>query len=475
MTGNSTATIYAAEGGPAVQSVLTDAAGRFSFYAADGRYDLTVTGLGIVAYKLADVTLNDPGDVAALSFSDGAGKIGYGQRTVKDKLDETISVKDFGAKVDGVTDDTAAVTAANAQPVNSVPGSVAITTLAASALNANYTGPGQIKTGVNKRGRYFSAIKAAPATLGDESSVDTAFNGDWSRQNFSIEHRISGAATLGQPANGYLYRPEAMANYTYLYNASGWNDSTSSNTGRTGVAAYRARVYQAGQGDAVAFNASAFVVGTKAGSTSFLANPAGVLFNGDIGAGTDGVYLNAGEMILHDNGKDVAGIGWVVNLDRTNATGAKKAWWAGMRVQSMGAASVDVAYSGNGKFKWGFDASQMDLSTQGALVMKAGQCIYGNATVGDPDQRFPSANPNDLISYNSGLGGWLIMAGGVSALQVTSTSVNINAFANFITNSGARVSNSATAGAASALPSAPYKYLTIQLDGASYKLPVYNT
>lgn len=62
MTSTSTATIYATDGGPAVQSVLTDASGRFAFYAADGRYNLTVTGTGVSAYMLADVTLNDPGD-----------------------------------------------------------------------------------------------------------------------------------------------------------------------------------------------------------------------------------------------------------------------------------------------------------------------------------------------------------------------------------------------------------------------------
>lgn len=66
LTATSEATIYATEGGAAVPFVLTDAAGRFSFYAADGRYSLTVTGADILPYMLADVTLNDPADEVAL-------------------------------------------------------------------------------------------------------------------------------------------------------------------------------------------------------------------------------------------------------------------------------------------------------------------------------------------------------------------------------------------------------------------------
>lgn len=95
LTATSTATIYATDGGEAVPFVLTDASGRFSFYAADGRYNLTVTGAGIVPYMLVDVTLND-----AWSESD------------------IVNVRDTrfagGAKGNGINDDTPAFNSAAA-------------------------------------------------------------------------------------------------------------------------------------------------------------------------------------------------------------------------------------------------------------------------------------------------------------------------------------------------------------------------
>lgn len=37
--------------------------GYFTFYVANGRYTIAVTGSGVAAYSLADVLLHDPEDV----------------------------------------------------------------------------------------------------------------------------------------------------------------------------------------------------------------------------------------------------------------------------------------------------------------------------------------------------------------------------------------------------------------------------
>jgi hypothetical protein len=93
------ATIYAADGGPPVAFVTTDLSGRFSFYAANGHYSLTVTGSGIAPVTYNDVTLFDPSD---LSASGGAGLVGFQQvgtgavaRKLQDELRESVKLTQF--------------------------------------------------------------------------------------------------------------------------------------------------------------------------------------------------------------------------------------------------------------------------------------------------------------------------------------------------------------------------------------------
>lgn len=110
------ATIYAADGGPAVASVVTDNAGRFAFYAANGHYTITVAGQGITPFTYNDVTLFDPNTLSAPTGSalvtfkqSGAGAVAT---TVQDELRSKIRPEQFGAKGDGIADDTAALSAA---------------------------------------------------------------------------------------------------------------------------------------------------------------------------------------------------------------------------------------------------------------------------------------------------------------------------------------------------------------------------
>jgi hypothetical protein len=354
---------------------------------------------------------------------------GASERTVDGKLKDFVSVKDWGAVGDNSTNDTTAIQAAQAVAgAKFVPAGTYKTTLVSNTLTGPFWGRGQIDdSNDNKRAPWFSAITAPPSSLGTPTSIETRFNGDLSKVQIAMEHRISGATTLGQPTTGYTYTDEAypVIGSLYVDTNTGWNNGTATNVGRTGAAFFRTQVYHRGQGDVAAYNATVFVDGTKAGSTSYLANPAGVIINGDMTAGANGVYLNAGEFYLDGASYDCSAIGWVVNLDRDNATGAKDAIWAGFRAQSKGSVPADVAFSATSTFNFGVDLSACAFgANEAAITLKANQRIYGNVTAASTGAlRYPTAVNTDYFTFSSALSAWNFVVGNTSALQIYSTQV----------------------------------------------------
>jgi hypothetical protein len=66
----STASLYSADGAnPTANPTATDVNGQFSFYAADGRYNIAVTANGYTVY-LTDILLEDPEDGSDAVFTD---------------------------------------------------------------------------------------------------------------------------------------------------------------------------------------------------------------------------------------------------------------------------------------------------------------------------------------------------------------------------------------------------------------------
>lgn len=399
----------------------------------DFKTALNISGGGTLSIVDADV--NAAANIQSTKLSFTQTGTGATARTVDTKLKDIISIKDFGAIGNNITDDTTAVNNALAnKPVYAPPGTYAITTANQASIFGIKEGPGLIKTlDNNLSARHFSNISAAPTLLSNHDNIGTAFNGDYSFCQFPVAHRITGAATLGQPTTGYLYRPEAMPHYTCLFNASGHNQGTSSNVGRTGVAAYRVKVTQVGQGDAVCFNGSVFVTGTKANSTNFLANPAGVLFNGDMQAGAAGVYMNPYETICQDGGFDVACVGIVNNFNRTVATGAKSAVWLGYRAQNSGSATCDALVSATGKWVTGLDLSMSDLNfgtNKAAISLKSNDRIYLNNNAnasGNLESGWRTTGFNgDYITYSSALAAMQIVINGASAIEIYTNRVRVN-------------------------------------------------
>jgi len=324
-----------------------------------------------------------------------------------------LSLTDFGAVGDGVTNDTAAVTAAEANfPIYAPPGTYLTTFATPLSLSGTQWGYGQIKTADNNLSApNFTIVTAPPSSVGNSDDLKTAFNGDLTHCQRAVGQAISGAATLGQPTTGYKYTPEITPYYTVLRNTSGWNQATANNVGRTAATAYRTLVQQYGQGDAMCYNGSVFVSGARAGATSFLANPAGGLFTGEVTAGSDGVYSNPAEWNCADNGYDISGIGLVNNFNRTNNTGALNTVWMGYRAQSTGTKPVDAFLSaaGAGGFNNGLDLVTADFGTnQSAISLKASQRIYFNNTAtptGGSGVAWVTNNyGGEYVSYSSALG-----------------------------------------------------------------------
>ncbi len=316
-----------------------------------------------------------------------------------------------------------------------VPKAGATTTLPSTkGALGSYWGPGRITMPTGRQhGRFWSVCRSYPSPApGSYDDISTAFTGGLGPSMFQIEHYITGAATMTQPTSGYVFVPTTSAMYMYVNNDSGWNNATNGNEGRTGAAGIFIKADQYGQGDLSGITISGLAVGTKAGSTDFLANPAIVLINGGCYAGSDGVYFNPREWNHRDGGFDVACIGDVINFGRTNATGAKSVFWTGYRVQSYGTAAVDSIMSAGGLFMYGIDFSMQSLTfTSGiALALKANQKIAfdcDDAASGNLKRGWrATSGGNYAIFYNPSNPALVFAAGNNPVLQLGPTNVIIN-------------------------------------------------
>lgn len=110
------ATIYSDNNGTSLSNPFTanSSSGAWNFYADNGRYDVNQSGGGMpTPYTVGDVLVSDltgPNAASQIQYT-GAGT-GTVPRPVSDRLDDVVSVKNFGAKGDGSTNDVAAFQAA---------------------------------------------------------------------------------------------------------------------------------------------------------------------------------------------------------------------------------------------------------------------------------------------------------------------------------------------------------------------------
>ena len=133
-------------------STTTNNNGEFDFYIPAGRYNITASGVGISGYTINDEFIGIADSSVSPFTQSGTGAV---TRTAQNKMRESVSVKDFGAVGDGVTDDTAAFNKlfayANTQTNGieiKIPAGIYVFTSQPTTINKSVilTGDGQIST-----------------------------------------------------------------------------------------------------------------------------------------------------------------------------------------------------------------------------------------------------------------------------------------------------------------------------------------
>ena len=268
-------------------------------------------------------------------------------RTIASRAADVTNAMDNGAACDGATNDSSVITTvlATKTPVVIPAGKTCLaSSIAQSSLDGVLTGPGRVTIGSSQKlAPWTSALASVPTATSTWNSINGAFSGDLRGVSSAQAHIVTGAATLGQPTTGYQQIIEASNNLVYGYNSSGYNYSTSGNGGRTGLSLDYEKVDQYGQGDFSIHFCSGFNGGSTTGYTSWLATPAIECLGGGLTAGGNGQYFEfLGDMDVTDSGYDVAAIGAVWNLNRTNATESIQQPWMGINVQSVGTKPIDA-------------------------------------------------------------------------------------------------------------------------------------
>ncbi|MBM7047586.1 hypothetical protein [Rhizobium lusitanum] len=269
------------------------------------------------------------------------------------------------------------------------------------------------------------SVSVAP-TYNFPEAFATEFDGDFSNTTIPLYFTLNGAV-LGQPTTGYQWSPALTPYQTKFVNNSGWNQATGSNDGRTGAAIYRTMMQNNGQGDIAAYYTFCTVNSSRAGATTWLANPACIGMNGDFGATANGAYLQGvGDMNFNDGGFDISVIGTAFNFNRTNNTHALGEIWLGHYVHSYGTKAIDAGFTIGGPANVGFDTVTATLTDNAAFNMGQGQKIVFNST----STSFGGGNfYGDAIgsTYMTYSGSSLLsVVGGVPTLQVSSGSALIN-------------------------------------------------
>ncbi len=440
------------------------------YYDAEGRL-IKNLGDGVADQDAVNVrTMRGYVDSAIAGVIGGFGfflqaGIGAVSRTFQSKMRDDISVKDFGSAGDNLQNEVPSWTLAknNAKAVFVPSGTYKFD----SAYDSGNTPLIGLGVATNP------ALPSGPLL---RSFIDLGKKAIY-RQTVRAAGEFSGTPT------NYTYLRD-LTSFDILHNnAAGYQQNLTSDAGgRTSVPCIFIEGTHSGYGDMPGTSVHYSISHHPgfASTTFWTGNNSIVSHDADMHALTDNVNLYGTEMNVTDNGFDsVTAHGAVLNMFRTNgAVPTKGNVWTGVRLQSLGSQFADSGLSINGQWKVGIDFSGATLANNCAVALKSNDRIYfGTAAKTLATGGYANVLPTNYINFDSAK--YNIVANNVAALQISGTTVlstvlctmnlsfNVPSAGNIINTVGA-------AGGASALPATPFTYLKIQLDGATYKIPVYN-
>jgi hypothetical protein len=339
------------------------------------------------------------------------------------------------------------------------------------ADNTTYISPitKDVAAGFNiyDKGGFYSKIPTQSGNITGYGSMDINAFDNWSpipnqflikskrlKENYTATHSDYRILTW---LSSHVVVHDTAAGYQQYF--------TSDSGGRTMTNAYEAMVTHRARGDCNGFFATVSVMGhdnMSAISGNWGGQPSGTVIGGHVFANAPKTNIYGLEFQIDGNGQpNVNGLGCVINLIRGSSVAQYQHIWVGYLVQGLTTTYSDIGFVARGYIKSGFDTRGMiqGSGTNGKIAFAAstGQRIYLGCT---PTSFGTIASTPDGI-HMTDVGGRFAFS---APLQ----------FANYMNVSGPTISASASAGTANALPANPFTYLTIQLDGVNYKIPVYN-
>lgn len=369
------------------------------------------------------------------------------------------NAKIYGAKGDGVFDNTAVFSEIEALPGQLVilpEGTYIVNGL---SLTKRYIGPGKIKLNGVMQANIYTVIRSLPSAGanaadyfgGDQRKIDAEYfeiaSGvpvstvtsnyyNWELQphlsNFWVKSGYSGFTTKttgtnnsGQNVVNVRNTADLAAgmqviigsdtytislvnsstqfttttNLTNTYSASTWV----SKGNRTMFDDYFSNLFHLAGGDAYSYMSR--VVAAKApdaDQTHFSYNSTAGIMGGDLTGVESGVYLTGTEMNFIDENylgtHDIAVVGDIRSFQRKNDTGARGAVWVGTLLKSEGTKYAESAHVVAGKWKGGLDLIWADFGADKAAIKLApDQRIFfdGSAVADEAGYQMWGQNPGD--------------------------------------------------------------------------------